>query len=183
MTMPSSGPLSIGQARNEMSQGNPINAGNGGVSQLAGVSPGQRYAWSYWRGKSKPFPYQPVVRMQITVDRQLYVYYNMRTGGGGIYSTDGDRRTSLQALTPYIGPQAGLSGLLVASIPGGQQLVMVSGVDENGMTYTVPANRGIDFVQIAQHPRAENDWTLIVYFNDDSGYSSGGCFVDVYVGS
>ena len=50
MTMQSSGPISIGQARNETQQGNPINAGNAGLQRLAGAN--GRLAWSWWYGKS-----------------------------------------------------------------------------------------------------------------------------------
>ena len=50
MTMQSSGPISIGQARHETQQGNPINAGNAGLQRLAGAN--GRLAWSWWYGKS-----------------------------------------------------------------------------------------------------------------------------------
>lgn len=54
MTMQSSGPISMGQAMLECQLGIPqrFNAGSQQLSKLAGVSPGQRYAWSYWYGKS-----------------------------------------------------------------------------------------------------------------------------------
>lgn len=182
MTMPSSGPISIGQARNEMSQGNPINAGNYAVSQLAGVSPGQRYAWSYWRGKSKPFPYQAVIHIEATVDRNLYISYNMRTGQAAVYASDGDTRTQVLNTTAYIGPQPNLAGNLVASIPNGQQTIYYNYDDGNGTIVQQPY-RHLDYVNIAQNPSAANDWTLIVHFNDDASYSSGGCAVDIYVGA
>lgn len=55
MTMQTSGPISIGQARNECQLGNPVDAGNATLSKLAGVNSGQHYAWSYWYGKSNGF--------------------------------------------------------------------------------------------------------------------------------
>ena len=53
MTMQSSGPISIGQAAQECRESLFQNhAGDGLLSRLAGVSPGQKMAWSYWYGKS-----------------------------------------------------------------------------------------------------------------------------------
>lgn len=52
MTMPTSGPISIGEASTEEGLSGQINAGNANLSKLAGVSSGQTYAWSYWYGKS-----------------------------------------------------------------------------------------------------------------------------------
>lgn len=54
MTMQSSGPISMGQAMQECQLGIPqrYNAGSQLLSKLAGFSPGQRYAWSDWYGKS-----------------------------------------------------------------------------------------------------------------------------------
>jgi hypothetical protein len=42
----------MGQAMNECQVGGRYNAGSSVLSKLAGVSPGQRYAWHYWYGKS-----------------------------------------------------------------------------------------------------------------------------------
>jgi hypothetical protein len=42
----------MGQAMNECRVSGRYNAGSSVLSKLAGVSPGQRYAWSYWYGKS-----------------------------------------------------------------------------------------------------------------------------------
>lgn len=55
MTMPSSGPISIGMAINEeqTSGASPApHAGDASLSNLAGVTPGTRLAWSMWYGKS-----------------------------------------------------------------------------------------------------------------------------------
>lgn len=56
MTMQSSGPISIGQAAQECREALSGNhAGDSLLSRLAGVSPGQAYAWSYWYGKSNGY--------------------------------------------------------------------------------------------------------------------------------
>lgn len=56
MTMQTSGAISIGQANAEVQQGGTTHAGDAALSKLAGVSPGQQYAWSYWYGKSFGYP-------------------------------------------------------------------------------------------------------------------------------
>lgn len=55
MTMPTSGSISIGQARDECGLGNPINAGNATLAKLAGDAQGQLLKWSDWYGKSTGF--------------------------------------------------------------------------------------------------------------------------------
>lgn len=62
MTTQTSGPISMGQAINEVNaDGDPYgavsdHAGDYSLSQLAGVSAGQQYAFSYWYGKSLGIP-------------------------------------------------------------------------------------------------------------------------------
>lgn len=62
MTLPTSGPISLGMAANECrADGSPYgavsnHAGDFSLSKLAGVSPGQHLQWSYWYGKSLGLP-------------------------------------------------------------------------------------------------------------------------------
>lgn len=71
MTMQSSGPISMGQAMAECQVGGRYNMGSQALSKLAGVSPGQRYAFSYWYGKSNGTP----------VFEQGTQYYNINYSG------------------------------------------------------------------------------------------------------
>lgn len=94
MTMQSSGPISIGQARNETQQGNPINAGNAALQRLAGAN--GRIAWSWWYGKSFGVQVLESGTQYYTVDytgsinvnfgRQVFMYY----GNGYFRQTGGD---------------------------------------------------------------------------------------------
>lgn len=52
MTMQTSGEISIGQAMAECGLTGEQDAGAALLSKLAGVNPGQQYAWSYWYEKS-----------------------------------------------------------------------------------------------------------------------------------
>lgn len=188
MTMPSAGPISIGQARAEMGLGGTVNAGHSALSQLAGVSPGQTFAWSYWYGKSKPLPYQKAITFKYTVDWELYVYFNLRTGGFGLHSwgeRGADPRTTFELVTNWIGSVPGISGNITASLgaPRQRTMTVTTGNPETGESTQTYPMRMIDGLSIYQHPRPENDWTLIVYLYDQAGYSSGGGEVDVYVGS
>lgn len=188
MTMPSAGQISIGQARAEMGLSGTVKAGHSALSQLAGVSPGQTFAWSYWYGKSKPLPYQKAITFQYTVDWELYVQFNLRTGAFGLYSwgeNGYDSRTSFDLLTNWIGSIPGISGNITASLGAPRQRFITSGgySDDTG-TYpgvNLPV-RAIDGLSIYQHPNPSNDWTAIVYLHDKGGYSYGGGEVDLYVG-
>lgn len=153
MTMPSSGPISIGQARNECGLGNPVNAGHTKISQLAGVSPGIRFAWSWWRGRSAAIQ-GLLCNIQYASDRRLYVRYNIRTGAVS-HTTDGDSRTRLDAFTAYMSP-----------IPNIGQFgsVTVSVGTNNNYNGNGP---GRPLISISQQPSAGNDWTFEAYFNDD----------------
>jgi hypothetical protein len=107
MTMQTSGPISIGQAMNECQVGGRYNAGSYALSNLAKVSPGARYAWSYWYGKSNLQPINNVVFAQIHtyVDRNGNVLTRRRaltvtTGRACAAIRRSIRRSATSGLTP-----------------------------------------------------------------------------------
>lgn len=102
MTMQGSGPISMGQAMNECQVGGRYNAGSSVLSKLAGVSPGQRYAWHYWYGKSfgtqvteywtQYFDQNMTGANNVNFGYSLVLYhagnYNFMTGWGGTGGQD-----------------------------------------------------------------------------------------------
>ena len=108
MTMQSSGPISIGQARNEVQLGNPVNAGAARLQTLAGAS--GRIAWHMWYGKSYGYPVLEVginyyrIPMSIAFNanfgRQVMVYdYGLWRASGGDNTIGGQYPTSLNGLS------------------------------------------------------------------------------------
>jgi hypothetical protein len=81
--MQSSGPISIGQARNECSLNGTVNAGNDLLEKLAKVGNSQKYAWSYWYGKDiLDTITEPLLTFSIDyyVDGVAQTSYNLKTG-------------------------------------------------------------------------------------------------------
>jgi hypothetical protein len=99
------GGISIGQARNECGQGGGfIAASNAEVSRLAGVSPGQRFAWSWWANKTFLPQVDDFIAASVSahVDRINELYINLQTGGtrnGSIFGDHGPGWNSI-ATTP-----------------------------------------------------------------------------------
>lgn len=152
MTMPSSGPISIGQARNETGQGNPIDAGNFYLSRLAGVGSGQHYAWSYWYGKSNLPPIVNYVAAAASenVDRHNELFINLRTGNyynGTIY---GDHGPHLEWCYGY--PVANL----------GAYSSWTCALQHTGGNARVQ-------VDILEQPSRANDFTIHLLWDDESG--------------
>jgi len=86
MTMQTSGAISIGQAQAECRESGTIDAGNTLLSRLAGVSPGQRYAWSYWYGKSfgvAPVHGATIAAFDLNCDNGAYIAFNLTTMAKG----------------------------------------------------------------------------------------------------
>lgn len=93
MTMQTSGQISMGQAMAECGIGaQQFNAGSQALSKLAGVSPGQQYAWSFWYGKSNlpDIVNQQVATASCYVDRINEVSFNLRTGAVSLLTAQGD---------------------------------------------------------------------------------------------
>lgn len=150
MTMPGSGPISLGMARDECRQGNPINAGNPSISQLAGVSSGARFAWSWWYNKSFLPTYNQALFSQMSahVDRFCFFTINLRTGEESFTHTSGADKEWLLYYQPYMDPLTLINEYTTISVG----LQRVSG----------RAN-----LDIIQQPVAGNDWTCVVQLNDD----------------
>jgi hypothetical protein len=127
--MQSSGPISIGQARNECQLGNPVHYGDGTLSKLAGVSPGQRGAWSYWYGKSNGLTVTETWTQYYTINythannanfgRSEFIYY----GGGYWRQSGGDTTVSNP---PF--PSGTVNGFVIAGfIRHGTNLTVFAG--------------------------------------------------------
>lgn len=152
MTLQSSGPISIGQARNECGLGNPIDAGNGTLQKLAKVS-GQ-LAWSEWYGKSNlpDIVNQVVAQASCNVDRDNIVNINLRTGAFSLIQASGDHGPHLSWCNVF--PPAQIQAYTSWTC----QVVFLSG--SNRMK-----------LNITQQPSPANDYTVGVHWddNDNSG--------------
>jgi hypothetical protein len=167
--MQTSGPISIGQARNECGQGNPIDAGNYYLSRLAGVGQGQRYAWSYWYGKSNVAPLNNYYLGNIAVnaDRYVYTYFDLVNWRFQWSQNSGDNNsgvmwvntgTQQQINQGNAGNWIGLSGTPIPQIQAYKTL-------SASVAFQAGNNRTI--VQVTQQPSAANGWVLGVTWNDD----------------
>jgi hypothetical protein len=149
--MQTSGPISIGQAENECQIGGQVDAANGTLSQLAGVGSGQTYAWSYWYGKSHLTPINNVLfaSASVHVDRDLFLYVNLRTGATS-WNANGNNNPTLNWFTqqyPSVS-QAALYKSWNASI-----------VFQAGSTGVI--------LTISQQPSPANDYTACMHFDDN----------------
>lgn len=162
MVMPTSGPISIGQARNETRLGNPVSASQLKISKLAGVSPGQRFAWSWWRGRSGGFVNQLFATASVHTDRGADLLINFRTGSitarDSIYVRGGEGRL---ASTPVLAmdPVADIAGF--SSVSMGYNWAI---------TYQEKGNSSRSdgrFLSIRQQPDASNDYTGIILVDDN----------------
>lgn len=123
MTMQSSGPISIGQAINEINaDGDPYgavsnHAGDYSLSQLAGVSPGQQFAWSYWYNKSLGTPCVETnyylqdngswsASMCVNLYNNVMIYRGIFSNPFG-FTGDGSSVDSRQRGFPYANPTGG----------------------------------------------------------------------------
>lgn len=149
MTMQTSGPISIGQARNECGLGNPINAGNGSLQKLAGVN-GQ-LAWSEWYGKSNlpDVINQQVATASCYVDRDNRVTMNLRTGAFSLVQASGDHGPHLSWCNVF---------------PVAQIAAYASWTCQ--VQYLSGSNRMI--LSIYQQPSPANDFTVGVHWDDNA---------------
>lgn len=156
MVMPSSGPISIGQARNECQLSGTINAANDRLSRLAGVGSRSRYAWSWWRGKTY---LQPITGKLITVrygvNRSLVVRYNVANAGFG-FTPDGDGRTSAVLEANHKGAIANIH--LYSSV--------VISVGENRNTNSKNGGSWRPTITITRQPGGGN-WEFEALFDDN----------------
>ncbi len=171
MVMPSSGPISIGQARNECGLGNPINAGHPTISRLARVGSGQRYAWSYWRGRSNLTQYNDVAafRFRFQIDHQGQSWHNFRTGEYGVVQQDSKPWQTWYVIDNYFlpSPIPGIEGYSTLSARIGPKLGGNKGEDRPWRT-------------ILEQPSASNDYTFRVQWNDPMGGEAWAQF-DLYL--
>jgi len=169
MTMQSSGPISIGQARNETHQGNPINAGNAGLQRLAGAN--GRLAWSWWYGKSFGVSVLEAGTQYYTVD---YTGANNANFGRGLYI---DRGGGFNAFSTT-GGDTTVTGNYPAGPTNGFN---ISGFYRSGTTLTVIAGNcsldGVTFTSsIGDNVRLTNDRSISRAFGPNlwTFYGMGG---------
>ncbi|BDD79590.1 hypothetical protein [Burkholderia phage FLC9] len=151
MTMQSSGPISMLQAMGECNIGQQRwDAGDGTLSQLAGVGSGQTYAWSYWYGKSNLPTYNNALFAQYAmyIDRNGYISINFRTGDSNAYGFNGDHGPHLEWYHPQMAPI--------------DRIAQYRNVSCTPQKYSGRSN-----VTLQQAPNASNDFTCIIY-NDDN---------------
>lgn len=187
MTMQTSGPISIGQARNECGQGNPINAGNFYLSRLAGVSQGQHYAWHYWYGKSNvtPITNQYISGVAVNADRYVYCYFDLLNWRFQWGQNSSDNSSGVMWIYPQGGSQqnlnqsaggitTSLSAIQSSPIPGGPWVAMsgtpianITAYHNFNATVAFQAGNTRTVVQVSQQPSAANGYTIGVMWNDD----------------
>jgi hypothetical protein len=151
MTMQSSGPISMVQAMAECNIAQQRwDAGDPTLSQLAGVGSGQTYAWSYWYGKSNLPTYNNALFAQYAmyIDRNGYISINFRTGAYNAYGFNGDHGPHLEWYTAQMSPI--------------DRIAQYRNVSCTPQKYAGRSN-----VTLQQAPNAGNDWTCIIY-NDDN---------------
>lgn len=155
MTMQTSGPISIGQARNECGLGNPINAGNGTLQKLAGDSGTLR--WSDWYGKSNlpDIINQTVVTASCYVDRINEVQFNLRTGAYSLIVANGDHGPHLSwaNVFPPAQIQAYASWTCSLQYLGGSHRMNI---------------------WVMQQPNPSNDYTVIIRWDDQGSDNAQG---------
>lgn len=149
--------ISIGEARDECQQSNPIHAGNYEVSRLAGVDPGNRYAWSWWYNKQYLRPIQEIQMAVVSqyCDRHNEFYINLRDGSTRQGNTWGDHNPHLDYVD--VSPLPTFPQYRAASA----RLVHVDG------------NPRVTII-IMEQPSPGNDWTIRLMWDDESGQRGDG---------
>lgn len=175
MTMQTSGAISLGQALAECriaQNTNPTppngnDAATGALSQLAGVGSGQRYAWSYWYGKSNLPVIQNVLfaSYHVYVDRDAFENIDFRTGANTAYGFNGNGGPGLRSYTP------------TAQYAGGLPRITEYG----SWSCSVAKVSGRSNVTIQQQPNPGNDWQTIIYVDDNPWSGQTDVTVNVYI--
>jgi hypothetical protein len=169
MTMQTSGPISMLEAMNECKIGAPSDLlktnGPVSLSSLAGVGGGQRMAWSYWYGKSALPVIQNVLFAQyhVYVDRDAYESIDFRTGANSAYGFNGNGGPGLRSYSPQRDPI-------------GDQISSYS-----SWSCSVAKVSGRSNVTIQQQPAPGNDWTTIIYVDDNPWSGQTDVTVNVYI--
>jgi hypothetical protein len=151
MTMQSSGPISIGQARNECGFGGQAVAGDGRLQMLAGV--GGRIAWSQWYGKSN-LPVindQEFVSYAINIDRTIRISVNFRTGAHTLMIANGDHGPGINFWNQTMAP---LGDIIAQYKSWSCRMVYVAGNSR-------------PLLNVLQQPSPSNDYTAILDMDDN----------------
>lgn len=94
--MQSSGPISIGQARNEVELAGTTHTDENKLEALAKVGDKRTYAWSYWYGRMYMESFETdLIDIWMSVDHNALVWYNIITGQI-LFHAEHDGRTALQ---------------------------------------------------------------------------------------
>lgn len=155
MTMQTSGQISIGQAMAECGIGGEQDAGAVSLSRLAGVSPGQQYAWSYWYGKTNlpDITNEIVAQASMNVDRLNQLYINLSNGTFTVGSIVGDHGPHLESATVDAVPFINLYSSWTLS------LQWLSGSHRMN-------------VVISQQPSPANGFVALIEWDDDGRYAA-----------
>jgi hypothetical protein len=150
---------------NECQVGGRYNAGSYALSNLAKVSPGARYAWSYWYGKSNLQPINNVVFAQIHtyVDRNGNVAIDFRTGAYTPSGFNGDHGPGLRSYTQVYPPVSNIGAYTSWSYSAAKS----------------QAQRTIVATSGAIGPG--NDWTGNVTYDDNPWGGAVDVYVNVYL--
>jgi hypothetical protein len=169
MTLQTSGAISIGQAMEECGIGLPTedNAGSSALSTLAGVNPGQPYAWSYWYGKThlNPINNQEIGTFHGYVDRYLQVSINLQTGAVAPTFVNGDHGPGLRDWSPD--PLPGIPNINLYRA-WSISMQFVSGA--NRMIYTV-----------LQQPSPANGFVAVIQWDDNANSGAADNTVGVFL--
>lgn len=134
------------------------------LSSLAGVSGGQQMAWSYWYGKSA----LPVIQnalfasYHVYVDRDAFESINFHTGVNSAYGFNGNGGPGLRTYSPAMNPISQIGSY-------------------SSWSCTVGKASGRSNVTVQQQPAPGNDWTTIIYVDDNPWSGQADVVVNVYI--
>jgi hypothetical protein len=168
--MPTSGQIGISQAiaesQNDGAGTAAPHAADFNLSKLAGVSPGQQFAWSWWRGKNliPALSGYHIADISVNADRFVYVNISLANSTYSWSQNSGNNNSGLQWINLY--------GMPVPQLQYYTNLQCYI-VFEAGSTRTP--------VTVTQQPNASNGWVVQITWDDNAAGGAAASQYGVYL--